>query len=95
MALACSPAEAKPVPHTVVVVVDKLAFGAVPNTLKVGDSIMWVNRDLLRHSATSKGHFDVDLPAGSRKRMLLTRSGAFSFTCKYHPGMRGVFKVSK
>jgi plastocyanin len=56
---------------------------------------MWANRDVFRHSATAKGHFDVDLPPGAQRRMLLTRAGVFSFACKYHPGMKGVLKVSR
>jgi plastocyanin len=90
-----APAGAKPVAQTATVIVDKLAFGALPANLRVGDSVLWVNRDLFRHSATAKGHFDVDLPPGARRRMLLTKAGAFPFTCKYHPGMKGVLKVSR
>jgi plastocyanin len=93
--LASAPAGAKPVVHTATVIVDKLAFGAVPTNLRVGDSVLWVNHDLFRHSATAKGHFDVDLPPGAQRRMLLTKAGAFPFTCKYHPGMKGVLKVSQ
>ena len=93
--LGASPGGAKYPARTATVVVDKLAFGALPANLHVGDSVLWVNRDLFRHSATSAGHFDLDLPAGARRRMLLTRAGVFPFTCKYHPGMKGVLKVSR
>jgi plastocyanin len=93
--LAAAPAGAKPVARTAVVIVDKLAFGAIPTNLRVGDSVMWVNRDLFRHSASAPGHFDVDLPAGAQRRMLLTRAGVFPFSCKYHPGMKGMLKVAQ
>lgn len=95
IALAVAPAEARPVARTATVTLDKLAFGAVSTSLHVGDSVLWANRDVFRHSSTAKGHFDVDLPPGSRRRMLLTRAGVFPFTCKYHPGMKGVLKVSQ
>ncbi|MEO7634077.1 MAG: hypothetical protein ABIS38_00340 [Sphingomicrobium sp.] len=85
---------AKPAARTATVVVDKLAFGALPSNLRVGDSVVWVNRDIFRHSATAAGHFDVDLPPGARRRMVVRRAGAFTFLCKYHPGMKGVLKVS-
>jgi plastocyanin len=81
--------------RTAQVTIDKLAFGTIPATLRVGDVVVWVNRDLFRHSATAPGHFDIDLPAGGRRRMLLTRSGAFAFNCRYHPGMKGVLRVAK
>lgn len=95
IALVVAPAGARPVAHTATVILDKLAFGAVPTNLRVGDSVVWANRDVFRHSSTAKGHFDVDLPPGSERRMLLTRAGVFPFTCKYHPGMKGVLRVSQ
>ena len=83
-------------PKTYVVVIDKMKFGAVPANLKAGDVLVWENRDMFRHSATAKdGSFNVDLPAGARGKMVLGKAGAFAFTCKYHPGMKGVLKVSK
>lgn len=90
-----APAGAKPGAESATVVVDKLAFGRLPTNLRVGDSVIWVNRDLFRHSATANHHFDIDLPAGAQRRMLLTRAGTFSFACKYHPGMKGILKVSR
>jgi plastocyanin len=83
-------------PHSYVVVIDKMKFGAVPAGVKVGDTILWVNRDMFRHTATAtNGAFNIDLPAGAKGRTLIRRAGAIAFTCKYHPGMRGVVKVAK
>lgn len=90
-----APGAAATAHRTAQVTVDKLAFGAVPAGLHVGDMVIWVNRDLFRHSATAAGHFDIDLPPGARRRMLLTRNGAFAFSCRYHPGMKGVLKVGR
>jgi len=95
IALAAVAAGAPAASRTVQVTMDKLAFGPVPSSLRVGDVVVWVNRDMFRHTATAPGHFDIDLPAGARRRMLLTRSGAFAFTCRYHPGMKGVLRVAK
>ena len=92
--LATTAAEAKQTQRSATVAVDKLAFGAIPANMRVGDSIVWANRDIFRHSATAAGHFDVDLPPGTRRRMVLRRAGAFTFMCKYHPGMKGMLKVS-
>ena len=96
-AISLSPAtaSAKPAAHTATIVLDKLAFGAVPSNLRVGDTVVWANRDLFRHSATATGHFDVDLPPGSNRRMVLRRTGVFPFTCKFHPGMKGVLRVGR
>lgn len=62
------PALARPPAHGVhayTVVIDKMQFGAVPAGLRVGDSILWVNRDLFRDTATAADRsFDIDLPPG-------------------------------
>jgi plastocyanin len=88
--LAIPPAAAAPQTH--MVIVDKMKFGPVPAVMR-GDTILWVNHDILRHSATSAGHFDVDLPPGAKVRMKVTATGRFAFLCKYHPGMKGVLSV--
>jgi plastocyanin len=87
-----SPAAAAP--HTYTVVIDKMKFGPVPEQLHKGDTIVWDNHDMFQHSATDKGVFDLDLPAGKKAALRLTRAGTFPFVCKYHPGMKGVLKVA-
>lgn len=81
--------------HTYTVVIDKMKFGAMPAEVRPGDIIVWDNRDMFRHSATDKGVFDIDLPAGKAVRMRVTKAGTFPFVCKYHPGMKAVLKVAK
>jgi plastocyanin len=92
-ALLSIPCPAAAAPRTHVVVVDKMKFGPLPQQVSKGDAIVWDNRDMFRHSATSKGKFDVDLPAGKKVSMRVTASGTFPVICKYHPGMKAVLKV--
>lgn len=91
--LAAWPAAAAP--HTYVIAMDKLKFGAIPAGLHKGDTLIWDNRDLFRHTATANDHhsFDVDLMPGAKKKMVLTKTGTFPFTCRYHPNMRGVLVI--
>lgn len=90
--LATRPAAA--VSHSYTVVIDKMKFGPLPAGLHVGDTITWVNRDFLRHTATAADHsFDVDLSAGAKATVMLKKTGAIPFSCRYHPGMRGVLQV--
>ena len=81
-------------PHTYTIVVDKMKFGAFPRTCSAGDTIIWVNRDFFRHSATAADHsFDVDLPAGKKAGRRCSKVAAsIPFVCRYHPGMRGVLQ---
>ncbi len=80
-------------PQTYTVVIEKMKFSPIP-ALHKGDTIIWANRDFLRHTATATNHaFDVDLPAGATKKMVLTKTGSFPFFCRYHPGMRGTLVI--
>jgi len=93
-ALLLMPSSAAAAAHSYTVVIDKMKFGPLPPALRKGDTIVWVNRDFLRHTVTAADHsFDVDLPAGAKATMVMKRSGAIPFTCRFHPGMRGVLQV--
>ena len=71
-----------------VVVIENMAFGDVPADVHVGDAIVWVNKDIFRHSATARdSSFDVDLPPASEGRAVLMRAGTIEYSCKFHPGM--------
>lgn len=87
--------QAAAAPQTHVVVIDKMKFGPVPAKLRRGDRIVWVNRDMFRHTATAANKsFDVDLPPSSRRTIVVRSPGIVGFTCKYHPSMRGVLRVA-
>ena len=93
--LLMSPAYAA-APRTHVVVIDKMKFGPVPKLVRPGDTIIWVNRDLVPHTATSRpGGFDIQLEGGARKKMSVSRAGLFPVVCRYHPGMRTTLKVAR
>ena len=88
------PSAAVAAPRTHVVVIDKMKFGPTPNDVRVGDTIVWDNRDMFRHTATgAKGAFNVDLKAGTKGKTIMRRAGRIPFICKYHPGMRGTLVV--
>lgn len=83
-------------PRVVTVVIDKMRFGPAPAGLHVGDKIVWVNKDFLRHSASAADRsFDVDLPAGKAGAVLLRKAGAIAVACKFHPGMKLQLNVAK
>lgn len=87
---------ATPKARTYTIVIDRMKFGPVPAGLRVGDTILWVNRDLFRHTATAKDHgFDIDLQPGSSGKLVLKRPGTIAFSCRFHPGMQGALIVTK
>lgn len=78
---------AAPAEH--VITLGKMKFGAAPDRLLVGDVIVWVNRDPVRHTATARdGSFDVDLPPGKEGRLVLEVAGEVEVFCRFHPGMK-------
>jgi plastocyanin len=89
-----SPAAAAPKVHTVII--DQMKFGLVPAGVRAGDTIIWVNRDFLKHTATARDKsFNVELPPRTSARTLIKHPGAIIFYCIYHPGMTGSLNVAK
>ena len=77
------------------VIIDKMKFGPVPATLHPGDTLVWQNNDVLRHSATARDKsFDLDLPAKSSATMTVGVAGTVAFFCRFHPGMTGSLVIS-
>jgi len=89
------PNQARP-PSIHTIVIDQLAFSPKVTTANTGDLIVWVNKDILRHSATDpNGAFDVDLPAGASAKTVLKQAGSIRYFCRYHPNMTGTVSVAE
>jgi plastocyanin len=89
-----SPAAAAPTVHTIII--DKMKFGPVPAGIRSGDTIIWVNRDMFKHSATARDKsFNVDLPPKSSGKTVMRHAGTIAFYCIYHPGMTGSLSVAR
>ena len=88
-----SAAWAAPKSHQVVI--DKMRFGPMPAGVRAGDTIVWINRDIVRHTATARGAFDVDLPAKAVGRSKVSKSGTLTVICRFHSGMTGTLKVGR
>ncbi len=96
LAAPLSGASAYLAPRTHVVQIDRMKFGAMPKTVRVGDTIVWVNADMVRHSATARdGGFDVDLPPGAKAATRIRSAGAVTVICKFHPGMKARLSVGR
>jgi plastocyanin len=79
---------------TIRIVIQDLEFSPTRVTAKVGDTIEWVNKDVLLHTATDKGGaWDVSIDPGKTGRLVLDATGTFSYDCKYHPNMKGQIVV--
>lgn len=82
-------------PATYTVTMTQMRYGALPANLKVGDKIVWVNKDTVLHTVTARdGSFDLRIAVGKQATQTLTKSGSIAFYCIYHPAMRGTLKVA-
>ena len=76
--------------ETIQVTIDKLVFAPADLNAKVGDTIEWVNKDALVHTATAtNGDFNVNIAPNQTGRVVLKRAGAADYFCKFHPNMKG------
>ena len=90
LAAAAVPARAE----TIQVIVDKLVFTPAEVSAKVGDTVEWVNRDILAHTATVKGGMEVMIPARKTGRVTLQKAEAIDYFCRFHPNSMGRSTVS-
>ena len=68
-----------------------------PASLSVtrGDTVIWVNKDLVPHTATAtNGAFDSGtIPANGTWRHKVSRTGDLQYVCAFHPTMTGALRV--
>jgi len=76
------------------VTIDGAKFSPADLTVNSGDRIVWVNKDILAHTATAKGGaFDSKiLQPGQSWTFVAKATGAFPYTCIFHP-MNGTLTV--
>ena len=92
-ALLIGGADAAPVVHTVTI--DGFEFHPPEVTVGKGDVVVWVNKDPVPHTATSKGAAldSGSIAASGSFRFTATRAGRFDYVCTLHPTMKGVLVV--
>jgi len=78
---------------TIQVVIDKLVFSPIEINAKVGDTIEWVNKDILEdilaHTASVRGDWDVMIAANKSAAIVLRNAGTVEYFCRFHPNMKG------
>jgi plastocyanin len=79
--------------ETIQVTIDKLVFSPSSITAKVGDTIEWINRDPIAHTATVKGGWEVMIPPKQTAIQQLDRAETADFYCRFHPNMKGRLTV--
>ncbi len=71
------------------VTIDGLIFSPAKITAKIGDTVVWRNKDIVAHTATARGGFDVMIEPGKSASLVLTKIGSVEYYCRFHPNMLG------
>jgi plastocyanin len=86
-------------PATQTVVIEGMQFNPATLTIRAGDSVTWVNSDIVAHTATTptsaQQRFDSRLiELGKSWKHTFRKAGTYDYVCTYHPTMKGTIKVT-
>jgi plastocyanin len=90
-----SVAAVHPKPKTHTVTMEGISYHPAVLIVKSGDTIVWVNKDLVNHSVTSAvGAFDSKtIPPGQSWKYTAPKKGDFPYGCTFHPSMKAMLHV--
>jgi plastocyanin len=87
-------------PASHVVVIESMTYTPATLSIRAGDSVTWINKDLVAHTATtsasSRRSFDSGTiePAKSWSHTF-TDAGRSSYICTFHPTMQAAVEITK
>jgi plastocyanin len=95
----CAPSEGagdRPKPKTHTVYMEGMMFRPRTIVVAAGDTIVWINRDFVGHTATSPAAaFDSKLVEANKSwRFTPMQKGQFEYVCTLHPTMKGTLQVN-
>jgi plastocyanin len=90
-------ADDRPKPKTHTVTIEGMRLLPEVLTAAPGEMVVWVNKDLVPHTATSKaGGFDSkDIQADKSWRYTIQTTGEFAYICTFHPTMKAMLRVKE
>ena len=79
---------------TIQIVMENLVISPAETSVKVGDTIEWINKDVFAHTATARnGDFDVMMPPNKTVTLVVKKAGTVEYYCRFHPNMKAVLKI--
>ena len=80
---------------TIQIVMENLLISPAEISVKAGDTIEWINKDVFAHTATARnGDFDVTLQPKKTVTSVVTKPGTVDYYCRFHPNMKAVLIVT-
>jgi plastocyanin len=85
----------RPQPKTHTVIMEGMVFRPNVITIAAGDTVVWINKDFVPHTATSSAAgFDSTIVAANKSwRYTFERTGDFDYICSLHPTMTAALHV--
>lgn len=92
---AAAPGPEAPAAATHTVVIENMQYNPPQLTVHRGDRITWVNKDLFPHTVTAeaKGFDSGSIAANASWHYVAARGGSVSYSCTFHPTMKGKITV--
>jgi plastocyanin len=86
-------ASAQAATHTITIV--GMTFDPATVRLAPGDRVVWLNRDLVPHTASAvDGSFESGrIDPGQQWSLVFAAASAIDYVCAYHPAMQGRLEV--
>ena len=81
--------------HTVII--SEFEFSPAVLEVEAGDTVIWVNNDIVPHTATARdGSWDTGfIDSNESKQVLVQANQTLSYYCLYHPGMKAQFRYKQ
>jgi plastocyanin len=80
---------------TVQIMMENLVFSRAEASAKVGDTIEWINKDILAHTATARnGDWDITIPPKRTSTLVLKKAGTVDYYCRLHPNMKATLVIA-
>src|SRR6202166_2501765 len=80
---------------TIQITMENLVISPAEASAKVGDTIEWINKDILAHTATARnGDWDVTIPPKKSVTLVLKKAGTVEYYCRFHPNMKATLTVA-
>lgn len=96
---ACAAGGGTPTARVHTVDIQGMAFRPESLTVQAGDTVVWVNKDIVPHTATAQSaqaHWDTgNLTQGARGRYVAQQAGSVEYTCTLHPTMHATLIIKE
>jgi plastocyanin len=80
---------------TLQITMENLVISPAEASVKVGDTIEWINKDIFAHTATARnGDWDVTIPPKTTVTSVLKKAGSIDYYCRFHPNMKATLVVA-